>query len=142
MVEKNKGVCETLWIVLDNTKVKLRIGAIYAPQESRTSKEILKIMYKEIGEQLIKAKEKQQIPLIVGDFNCKIGDAIAGNRKDVTKGGRLLLKMVETFKLKILNGTEKCLGLWTRSEGGKSSVLDYALIDENSESALQTMLID
>ena len=39
-VVKKSSKKEALWIVLDNTKVKLRIGIIYAPQESRTSKDV------------------------------------------------------------------------------------------------------
>ena len=48
VVEKNKEIEESIWIVIDNNKVKLRIGTIYAPQESRTSKENLKKMYENI----------------------------------------------------------------------------------------------
>ena len=42
IVEQSKDVGELLWITLDNNRVKLRIGAVYAPQECRTSKERLK----------------------------------------------------------------------------------------------------
>ena len=127
VVEKRSDIGETLWVLIDNTKVKLRIGAVYAPQESRTSKEDLEKMYDGIGEQLLKAKEKQQSIVLVGDLNCKIGEEIKGNRPDVTKGGRLLLKLVKNNNLYILNQLEKCQGLWTRCEGISKSVLDYVL---------------
>ena len=51
IVEKSKDVGEMLWVAIDNNRVKLRIGAVYAPQESRTSKERLKKqMYEKVFE--------------------------------------------------------------------------------------------
>ena len=141
-IVKKSSQNEALWIVIDNTKVKLRIGIIYAPQESRTSKDDLKEMYSDINEQILVAKEKQQSLLLLGDFNCKIGDEIKGNKPEVTKGGKLLLKMVKTNKLAILNQSEKCEGLWTRCEGKSQSVLDYVITDRNAEEALEKMVID
>ena len=142
VVEKSSEVGEMMWIVLDNNRMRMRIGVIYAPQECRTSKEELKLMYDKIGNQILLAKQKKQKILIVGDFNCKIGEHINGNRPDVTKGGKMLLKLVERNKLSILNSSEKCDGLWTRVEGNKKSVLDYAIVDEDSINTLESMLID
>ena len=68
---------------------------IYAPQASRTTKDQLKLMYDDIKDQVMQADEKQQKTLLLGEFNCKIGEEIQGNRTDVTKGGKLLLKMAE-----------------------------------------------
>ena len=65
-----------------------RIDVIYAPQENVTPNNELKLMYEDIREQIkIEKEEKQQI-LITGDFNAKIGEAIEGNKTQVTKGGR------------------------------------------------------
>ena len=89
-----------------------------------------------------KGKEKGQKLLLLGDFNCKVGEVINGNKPIVTKGGKLLLKLVERNKLHILNSDEKCKGLWTRVEGGKESVIDYVIIDEGNVSALENMTID
>ena len=44
IVEKKKDIEESLWITINNSRVKIRMGVIYAPQESRTSKEDLEIM--------------------------------------------------------------------------------------------------
>ncbi len=142
VVEKGKEVGETLWIVINNSKINLRVGIVYAPQESRTPKEKLKIMYEKLEEQIVQAKAKEQKLFIVGDFNCKIGDVIVGNRKEVTKGGRLLLKMMKRQKLSVLNSSEKCQGLWTRVEGNSKSVIDYMIVDKDDEKALQEMIID
>ena len=142
VVEKRNDVGQTMWIVIDNTKIKIRIGVVYAPQESRTRKEKLKIMYEGIQEQILKAEERKQRLMIVGDLNCKIGDVINGNRTDITKGGRLLLKLIEKNNLSILNASELCTGLWTRVEGDIKSVIDYIITDAESAEALQQMNID
>ena len=63
---------EQMWIQIANGKINLRIGLIYAPQESRTKLDVLKIMYKKIEQQIIKGKEKDQKIMIMGDFNCKV----------------------------------------------------------------------
>jgi exonuclease III len=107
IVEKRSEDGEALWIAIDNTKVKIRLGVIYAPQESRTSKDDLKKMYEKISEQILKAKEKQQTVLVIGDFNCKIGDAIKGNKQEVTKGGKLLLQMAKTNKLESIRKVQR-----------------------------------
>ena len=132
----------SIWVVIDNSRVKLRVGVVYAPQESRTSKEILKNMFSKIEDQIQQAKERQQNVLLMGDFNCKIGNEIKGNRKDVTKGGKQLLKLAKENDLYILNKSEKCRGLWTRCEGGSKSVLEYILIDNANIGAFEHMLID
>ena len=45
-------------------------------------------MYEGIREQIKIGKEEKQQPIILGDFNAKIGAAIEGNKTEVTKGGR------------------------------------------------------
>ena len=142
VVEKNNEVGQSLWVVIDNNQVKIRLGLIYAPQESRTKKAKLKIMYEHIKEQVQRAEEKQQNVLLLGDFNCKIGDEIKGNRPDVTKGGKLLLKLVERNRLSILNKSDLCQGMWTRTDDKTKSVIDYVMVDEGSEKAFKEMIID
>ena len=116
LTQENK-VGQSLWILVTNTKKKIRVGVIYAPQENVTPNNELKIMYEDIREQIkIGNEEKQQI-LILGDFNAKIGAAIEGNKTQVTKGGRQLLKLANKEDMVILNTVkEKCKGVWTRVE--------------------------
>ena len=143
VVDKSKEVGESLWVVMDNkTKTALRIGAIYAPQESRTSNDEYEKMYENLSKQILVAKQKDQKVLLMGDLNCKIGERIKGNTKEVSKSGKNLLQLIKSNKLKILNETEKCEGLWTRVEGNTKSVLDYLIIDECDEPALTAMVID
>ena len=142
VVEKWRDVGESLWIAIDNGKVKIRVGVVYAPQESRTTAESLKTFYEHISEQVQQARERKQRVLIMGDFNGKIGEEVKGNRPEKTKGGRLLLKMAKQEKLIILNTTEICEGLWTRTEGESRSVIDYILTDDESVEGVQSMMVD
>ena len=102
----------------------------------------LEMMYEDIGNQLLKAKERQQSTLLIGDLNAKVGEIIKGNKPEVTKGGKLLLKLVKANVMTILNESEKCTGLWTRSDGTSNSVVDYMIIDSESDMAFESMLID
>ena len=78
----------------------------------------------------------------MGDFNCKIGGYIEGNNKEVSKSGPNFLQMLKSNKLFLLNGSEKCKGLWTRKEGDTRSILDYIIVDQEDECAVTEMLID
>ena len=78
---------QRLWILVTNTKKKIRVGIIYAPQENVTPNNQLKIMYEDIREQIKIGKEEKQQTIILGDFNVKIGEAIEGNKAQVTKKG-------------------------------------------------------
>ena len=44
-------------------------------------------MYEDIREQIKIGKEEKQQTIILGDFNVKIGEAIEGNKAQVTKKG-------------------------------------------------------
>ena len=78
LTQENK-VGQSLWILVTNTKKKIRVDVIYAPQENVAPNNELKIMYEDIREQIKTGKEEKQQILILGDFNAKIGVAIEGN---------------------------------------------------------------
>ena len=88
------------------------------------------------------AKKKGEKLIITGDLNCKVGNLIDGNRKDVTKSGPLLKAMISKHKLKILNSAPQCEGKWTRIEGEQKSILDYVIVNENEVGKLKWMKID
>ena len=115
---------------------------MYAPQESRTLVSELTKMYNLIEEQVDKGKERQQKIMVVGDLNCKIGKVIKGNSENVSKGGRLLMKLVEKMDMEIINGHPKCKGLWTRVEDETKSVLDYVIINKDHVESVEEMKID
>ena len=87
---------EQTWIDIDNTKIKARIGVVYAPQESKTPKSEMKKFYDEIQKKVQQAKEQEKNIILTGDLNAKIGENIKGNNQQITKGGRLLLKLANS----------------------------------------------
>ena len=122
-VHRSKSVGQIMWLTLkSHGNVSARLGVLYAPQESGTHKFSLKEMYMEIKSQITFEKEQGQKVLIVRDFNCRIRKRIPGNTDSISKGGRLLKKLVKDENLVIGNATEVCKGLWTRVEKEKKSV--------------------
>ena len=91
--EYKKHGAEIVWVKIDNSQTKLKIGVVYMPQECRTRKTILEAIYKDIEEEIQDAAENGFKLLLVRDLNCKVGAVIKGNKEKVTKGGRILLKM-------------------------------------------------
>ena len=51
-VAQEKEIGQSLWILLDNNRSKIRIGVTCAPQENVTSNNELKIMYNNISKQI------------------------------------------------------------------------------------------
>ena len=47
-------------------------------------------------------EHKQQI-IVLGDFNAKVGTTIQNNKETITKGGRLLLKMMQKETMSLVN---------------------------------------
>ena len=140
-VNRENKTEESLWIVL-GSRDKVRIGLVYAPQESRTQKKHLEAMYDRIKKEVQRAKANKEKIIIMGDLNCKIGEKIKGNGREVTKGGRLLLKLMEDEDMEVLNGLETCNGMWTRQENDKKSVLDYMIIQKSDIEKVSQVTID
>ena len=92
---------QTLWILINKKKWKIRIGTIYGSQENMITNNELNFLYKTITEQIKTAKEKYQHVLMVGEFNVKIGNHTPGNKETVSKGGRQLKRITEKDNLNI-----------------------------------------
>lgn len=58
-MEKQDEVGEVMWVAISNGRTSIRVGVVYAPQESKTNLEKLKIMYKGIKKQIQEAREKK-----------------------------------------------------------------------------------
>ena len=141
-IDRQTEEFESLWVLVSNKVTKIRIGCIYAPQESRTGKEVFESMYKHIRGHVQEAKKKEEKILLTGDFNCKIGNTIKGNREEVSKSGKILKEMVLKQELTILNKSPKCEGKWTRIEGETKTILEYLITDVSDEDTLISMKID
>ena len=50
----------------------------------------------------------EQHIIVMGDMNCKICDLI--DKEEISKGGKLMIKMIKENNMIILNSLEKCRG--------------------------------
>ena len=140
--EYKENNAEMIWIRINNNKIKIRIGLIYMPQESRTKVDKLQMIYKAMKEQIKEAMDNGESVVVCGDMNCKVGTIIQGNNPTISKGGRLLMKLADETNLKMVNAEEVCEGLWTREEGEEKSILDYVMVFQRDIQAVNSMQID
>ncbi len=138
--EEELGGDEALWMTVKNQNIKIRIGVVYMPQENKTSATELKRIYKQIGKEVEKATMENASVILMGDFNAKIGDE--DNEEGASKGGKILMEMVQKQDLYVVNTDERCRGKWTRILGDEKSVLDYMMIKNDDKPYIQGMEID
>ena len=93
-------------------------------KESRTKVDVLKEMYKDIKTQIKEAEKLNQKLILIGDFNCKVGNTKKGNKDEVSKGGKMLNKMVKTMNLDIINSCDVCDAKWTKERNEEKSILN------------------
>ena len=134
--------CEILWIKFDNGQLKLKIAAVYMPQENQTKIGQLRKLYKNLEKEIMKSQLEKESVMVLGDFNCKVGKEIKGNTEEITKAGKLMIELCQNTGLTIVNAEEKCEGLWTRKEGTSKSILDYVLMWKEDMEFLEHMKID
>ena len=108
---------------MTNNKTKIRIGIVYNPQENKTTKDELEEVYGRIESEIKNARKKKQHIIVMGYMNCKIGDLIDGKKEEISKEGKIMIKMIKENNIIILNSLEKCRGKWTRSSGSQSIIL-------------------
>ena len=138
--EEERG--EALWLRMDNKKIKTRIGIIYTPQESRKKVAEMKEVYQSMKEEIEKTERNEEHLIMVGDYNCHVGKIIKENKEKETTAGKMFKGMVKDHKLKILNTSEKCKGVWTRQQGTSRSVIDYVIRKKEDEQLIEEMTID
>ena len=128
---------------MNNQKISIKLGVIYAPQENVIPVRELKKMYESITKEIQEAREHKQQVIVIGDFNAKVGTAIQGNKETITKGGRLLLKMTQKENMSLVNADKhRCKGLWTREQGKGKSVIDYVMTNIEYLNSIKEMIID
>jgi hypothetical protein len=140
-VEKTNEKHQSLWIKIDNKTNKINIGCIYAPQENKATIKTLNDVYEDI-ESHKKARQKNERVIVTGDFNAKVGPNIPGNKEELSKSGKILMKMVLEQDLTLLNMCTKCKGKWTRISGDKKSIIDYAMTRQEDEKYVSKIVID
>ena len=136
-VSRMDGGHEGLWMVLDNSVLKLRIGVIYMPQEG-TKKGELKKAYDEIRKEI--KNEGNENTVLIGDFNAKIGRSDRLEKKSAS--GKLLEEFVLQNNLVVINHEPVCRGRWTRVQGETHSEIDYVITTKQIVNCITEVVID
>ena len=48
----------------------------------------------------------EQHIIVMGDMNCKFGDLIVDNKEGISKGGKIMIKMIKENNMIIINSLE------------------------------------
>ena len=82
----------------------------------------------------------------MGDFNSKVGNIIQGNSDKITKGGKILLKIIQKYNMTIINTMKITKGTWTRTMTrlykDEKAILDYIIINKSDEDCVLKFTID
>ena len=148
---------ERVWVLATTASSRTAVcvayfGCQYPDQRYETWNQS---MYEVISKEVYEFEALNYRVVVLGDFNGHIGSAdgvgIPGNKHAINRNGSMLLSFSLSSNMKILNrdcrteGDEKtriAKGLWTWMRGGKTSVIDYALISANHISSVLSMDID
>ena len=85
--------------------------------------------------------------VLLGDFNAHIGNqagiGIEGNKPDINRNGRRFLDfLAETNCVQVNGYQDLTTGLWTRQQGGISTILDYSVIAREHLPSVLSMFVD
>ena len=123
----------------------LRLILAYGPQENE-SIDIKEEFYTDFEIEIERAKLSGDLVLALGDFNVKLGsELIPNDTHERSANGDILSQIIERKELIVVNGTEKCLGTWTRQDNSNEQekpVIDYVLINEDLYNHIDHMEID
>ena len=132
---------EITWVsVRRQAQRPLFIGVYYGKQEKRVTKNEIENEFGELTEEILEKKRDGDIMLCM-DGNAKIG--LLG--EEVSRNGKVLLKMVDEVPLVIINSTEKCKGKVTRvnrKKPSEKSAIDFVMTCEEAEDLIEAVEID
>ena len=137
----NEGF-DSIWIKLNNGRIAVQIGVVYMPQENESTIKELNQIYQHIENEVSTAVTNKESVILMGDFNCRIGINESTNNGEISKGGKILLKMAKKYELCVANKEEMCSGTWTRILGDEKSAIDFVLVRDDDKKLLQSMNID
>ena len=140
-VARINDIEESLWITIGSRTV-YQVGIIYVAKGDGEKKDKLQKMYNRITQEVGEAKLKSKNVLVMGDFNCKVGEVINGNKREISKGRKMMLKMSQNSEMQLANTWKGTNGLWTRREGENKSVIDYIIMQKEHMTGIQEMEVD
>ena len=131
-------------VQLKETAIRFCTG--YGPQEDDCDEKINKF-YSTLEEAIISCEERNCGLIIELDCNAKLGkDIIKGDPHSMSGNGKMLWDIVVRRNCTVVNSTDKCKGVITRSrmknEKKEESVIDYIIVNSLIAPYLEEMQID
>ena len=142
---------ERLWVTVKTKTDKLAVGFVYVAAENRSEKGKEKFnlwnesIYEVLEDDVRKLKREGFKVVLNGDMNGWVGcgpEGIPGNRKEVNVNGRRFIDFLDRASMMHVNGTEKCMGLYTRHCSNSSTVLDYVSVNKEDFPLVRSMFVD
>ena len=147
-VKVDEGISDNEFLVTRHGQLDVPINVInvYGQQEGRMTKEDIDKQWSELLTVIHKIEAREEWLVCIGDFNRHLGCVVPGNSPDVTYGGELVNRFLESPNYVLLNSSSKTTGgPWTREDPANSkskSVLDLVIISVELEKYVKHMKID
>ena len=137
---------EILVVEVELENITIRFITAYGPQEDDHEGKINKF-YCSLEEEIINCEERNCGLVLEMDCNAKLGgNIIKGDPHDMSGNGKLLWDIVQRRDCTVVNATEKCKGIITRSrmKGGikEESVIDFVIVNALLVPHIEEMEID
>ncbi|XP_071960018.1 uncharacterized protein [Antedon mediterranea] len=137
---------ERLWVKVQfnsSTNSIYYIALVYFPCEGTDRNLTDEMFVSLLAENLeISQNDNDAKIIILGDFNGKIGHLINDGDESINYNGQGLIDFSNDGDLFILNGSEKCTGVFTWVKNQHKSVLDYGLVSANIQKDINEFMID
>ena len=142
-------VKEKVWIRIHEGESRLAFGFVYMAAQVPGTEEFKQWnekMYVSLQKDIDQLHVEGYEAVIMGDLNGHIGngeDGIPGNLPNVNFNGILIQNFVKTNNMRLVNAEpEITSGLFTRSAGGNSTILDYVLATAGAIQKIKAMEVD
>ena len=137
---------EILVVEIELKDMSIRFLTAYGPQEDDKEENINKF-YNYLEEEIIACEERNCGLIMELDCNAKLGkEIIQGDPHNMSSNGKLLWDVVQRHGCTVVNATEKCVGVITRSRMKKKhkeeSVIDFIIVNPMIMPYVEKMEID
>ena len=140
---------ERAWKTVETVRGKTAICGVYAGFQAADDRhgDWNESLFSVISSEISTLRSEGFRVILLGDFNAHVGNeqgvGIAGNHPDINRNGRRFLNLLSTTNCAHINGLANVTtGLWTRQQGGVSSVLDYGVVAREHLESVQSLYID
>ena len=140
---------ERVWRLVHSSNSKTAICAVYVGFQASDDRHSSwnDILFSVLKSEIVNLRNNGYRVILLGDMNSHVGCApnvgIAGNHAPINSNGTRFLKFLEESHCTHVNGQQHLTqGLWTRQQGGVSTVLDYAVVSSEHIGSVKSMMID